>query len=99
MIDSLRSKTNKSAAEDPDLLFFKSLLPDFKKLNGKNQHQFKQFVLTNLNTYIDNQEAQESLGNKAQYHNTTSNVPVDELQTYNYTSSPPEFSSSNSSTY
>jgi hypothetical protein len=99
-IDFLRSKTNKSAAEDPDLLFFKSLLPDFKKLNGKNQRQFKQFVLKNLITYIDNQEAQESLGNdKSLHYNTTSNVPVGELQTYNYTFSPPEFSSSNSSTY
>jgi len=64
MIEFLRSKTNKSAAvEDVDLLFFKSLLPDFKKLNGKNQCQFKQFVLTTLNTYIDSQEAQESVGN------------------------------------
>lgn len=100
MIDFLRSKTNKSAAEDPDLLFFKSLLPDFKKLNRKNQRQFKQIVLTNLNIYIDNQEAQESLdNNKALHHNTAQSVPVRELQTYNYTFSSPGFSSSNSSTY
>ncbi|KAF0721124.1 BESS domain-containing protein [Aphis craccivora] len=52
MIEFLRSKTNKSAVEDVDLLFFKSLLPDFKKLNGKNQRQFKQFVLTTLNSII-----------------------------------------------
>lgn len=100
MIEFLRSKTNKSAVEDVDLLFFKSLLPDFKKLNGKNQRQFKQFVLTTLNTYIDSQEAQESVGNdKVSYDNTTSNVPVQEFQNYNYTFSPPGYSSSNSSTY
>jgi len=101
MVDFLRSKTNKSAVEDPDLSFFKSLLPDFKKLNGKNQRQFKQFVLTTLNTYIDSQEAQESLSiDNVPYHITTSNVPVQELQTYNYTLSPPAgYSSSNSSTY
>ncbi|KAL4126709.1 hypothetical protein QTP88_010918 [Uroleucon formosanum] len=56
-IEYLRSKTNKSAVKDVDLLFFKSSLPDFKKLIGKNQRQFKQFVLTNLNTYIDSKEA------------------------------------------
>lgn len=100
MIEFLRSKTNKSAVEDVDLLFFKSLLPDFKKLNGKNRRQFKQFVLTTLNTYIDSQEAQESVGNdKVSYDNTTSNVPVQEFQNYNYTFSPPGYSSSNSSTY
>lgn len=77
MIDFLRSKTNKPV-ENPDLLFFKSLLPDLKKLKGKNRRQFKQFVLTNLNTFINNQETQDSVGN-ALYHDTTSNVPVGEL--------------------
>lgn len=45
---------------------------------------FKKFMFTILNTYIDNQEAQESLDNdKVSYHNTTSNVPIHDLQTYN----------------
>lgn len=39
MIEFLRSKTNKSPVENPDLIFFKSFLLDFKKLNGKNQRQ------------------------------------------------------------
>jgi hypothetical protein len=100
MIEFLRSKTNKSSVEDVDLLFFKSLLPDLKKLNGKNQRQFKQFVLTTLNSYIDSQEAQESASNdKVSYSSTTSHVPVQEFQTYNYTFSPLGYSSSNSSTY
>lgn len=45
------------------IYYFFKVFPGFKKLNGKNQRQFKQFVLTTLNSYIDSQEAQESAAN------------------------------------
>lgn len=58
MIEFLKSRTNKPApSEDsPELLFFKSLIPDYKKLNDKNQRRFKNLVLSSLNRYLDEQE-------------------------------------------
>jgi len=43
MIEFLKSRTRKPAPveEPPELLFFKSLIPDYKKLNDKNQRKFK----------------------------------------------------------
>ncbi|XP_026819267.1 uncharacterized protein LOC113557929 [Rhopalosiphum maidis] len=75
-------------------------LIDRQDLVSSESHQFKHFVLTTLNLYIDSQEAQESANNdKVSYGSTTSHVPVQEFQTYNYTFSPPGYSSSNSSSY
>lgn len=58
MIEFLKSKTNKPApTEEPsELLFFKSHIPDYKKLNDKNQRKFKNIVLSTLNSYLDEQE-------------------------------------------
>lgn len=58
MIEFLKSRTNKPAPieEPPELLFFKSLIPDYKKLNDKNQRKFKNIVLSTLNSYLDEQE-------------------------------------------
>lgn len=58
MIEFLKSRTNKPVPieEPPELLFFKSLIPDYKKLNDKNQRKFKNLVLSSLNSYLDEQE-------------------------------------------
>jgi hypothetical protein len=57
-ITFLKLRTDKAIyTEDPsELLFFKSLLPDYKKLNEKNQRRFKNAMLTTLNNYLDKQE-------------------------------------------
>lgn len=58
MIELLKSRTRKPAPveEPPELLFFKSLIPDYKKLNDKNQRKFKNLVMSSLNSYLDEQE-------------------------------------------
>jgi len=58
MIEFLKSRTKQAnTSEDlSEILFFKSLIPDYKKLNDKNQRRFKQVVLSTLNSYIDDQE-------------------------------------------
>lgn len=58
MINYLKSKTNtKMLNEDPpEILFFKSIVPDFKKLTDKNQRKFKTLTLSTLDQFIDEQE-------------------------------------------
>lgn len=56
-IEFLKSRTKLASVEDSsEILFFKSLIPDLKKLNEKNQRHFKQVVLSTLNNFIDEQE-------------------------------------------
>jgi len=57
MIEFLKSRTKQVNTEDSsEILFFKSLIPDYKKLTDQNQRRFKQVVLSTLNSYIDDQE-------------------------------------------
>lgn len=58
MIEFLKSRTKQAntSEDSSEILFFKSLIPDYKKLNDKNQRRFKQVVLSTLNSYIDDQE-------------------------------------------
>jgi len=57
MIEFLKSRTKQVSTDDSsELLFFKSLIPDYKKLNNQNQRRFKQVVLSTLNDFIDDQE-------------------------------------------
>lgn len=58
MINYLKSKTNaKISNEDPpELLFFKSIIPDFKKLTDKNQRKIKTLILSTLDQFLDEQE-------------------------------------------
>lgn len=59
MINYLKSKTTPKVnpiEDPPELLFFKSLVPDFKKLNDKNQRRFKKAVLSTLDQLLDEQE-------------------------------------------
>lgn len=64
MIEFLKSRTKSASVEDSsELLFFKSLIPDYKKLNENNQRRFKQAVLSTINNYIDEQEQITSFQN------------------------------------
>lgn len=63
MISYLKSKTTPKVnpiEDPPELLFLKSLVPDFKKLNNKNQRRFKNAVLNTLDQLLDEQETSSS---------------------------------------
>jgi len=63
MINYLKSKTTPkvNVVEDPpELLLLKSLIPDFKKLNNKNQRRFKNTILSTLDQLLDEQETSSS---------------------------------------
>lgn len=56
-LDYLKQISKVQTVEDsPELLFLKSLIPDFKKLNNKNQRRFKTTVLNTLDLLLDEQE-------------------------------------------
>jgi len=55
----LKSKTTQKVDlidDPPELLFLKSLVPDFKNLNNKNQSRFKIAVLSKLDQLLDEQK-------------------------------------------
>lgn len=56
MINYLKSKTIQKVEDSPELLFLKSVIPDFKKLNDKNQRRFKNTILSSLDKLLDEQE-------------------------------------------
>lgn len=63
MISYLKSKTTPKVnpiEDPPELLFLKSLVPDFKKLNNKNQGRFKNAILSTLDQLLDEQEISSS---------------------------------------
>ncbi|CAI6352235.1 unnamed protein product [Macrosiphum euphorbiae] len=63
MISYLKSKTTPKVnpiEDPPELLFLKSLVPDIKKLNNKNQRRFKNTVLNTLDQLLDEQETSSS---------------------------------------
>jgi len=57
-LEFLKTKNQpKNNNEDtPELYFFKSIIPDFLKLNDKNQRQFKKIVLNAIDQLLDSQE-------------------------------------------
>ncbi|CAI6359384.1 unnamed protein product [Macrosiphum euphorbiae] len=73
MIEFLKSRTTKPAPveEPPELLFFKSLIPDYKKRNDKNQRKFKNLVMSSLNSYLDEQEDSNQI---ASFQNNINNM-------------------------
>lgn len=59
MINYLKSKITPKVnpVEDlPGLLFKKSIIPDYKKLNDKNQRRFKNDISSTLDKLLDEQE-------------------------------------------
>jgi len=78
MIEFLKSRTRKPAPveEPPELLSFKSLIPEYKKLHDKNQRKFKNLVMSSLNSYLDEQEDCHQI---ASFQNSINNI-VDQLK-------------------
>lgn len=63
MINYLKSKTTPNVnpiKDPPQLLFLKSIIPNFKKLNDKNQRRFKTDILSTLNKLLHEQETSSS---------------------------------------
>ncbi|CAI6359021.1 unnamed protein product [Macrosiphum euphorbiae] len=90
MIEFLKSRTTKPAPveEPPELLFFKSLIPDYKKLNDKNQRKFKNLVMSSLNSYLDEQEDSNQI---ASFQNNINNMyprPVEHQSNHLYQARP-----------
>ncbi|XP_025192671.1 uncharacterized protein LOC112592732 [Melanaphis sacchari] len=90
MIEFLKSRTTKPASveEPPELLFFKSLIPDYKKLNDKNQRKFKNLVMSSLNSYLDEQEDSNQI---ASFQNNINNMyrrPVEQQSNHLYQARP-----------
>lgn len=44
-------------SDDPELIFFRSLIPDIMKLSDKRRRQFKEVVLCTLNKLLDEDES------------------------------------------
>lgn len=90
MIEFLKSRTRKPAPveEPPELLFFKSLIPDYKKLDDKNQRKFKNLVMSSLNSYLDEQEDNNQI---VSFQNNINNMyprPVEEQSNNLYQARP-----------
>ncbi|XP_055916630.1 uncharacterized protein LOC129949288 isoform X2 [Eupeodes corollae] len=60
MAEYSTTRLDKSGTEDPNLTFFKSVLPDLKKLSAQRQRKVKQDFLFNLNKLLDDQEMEFS---------------------------------------
>jgi len=59
MITFLKSRTKEVNTEDSLellVLFFKSFIFEYKKLNDQSHRRFKQVVLSTSNNFIDDQE-------------------------------------------
>lgn len=54
-----QSRGKSQESEDPTLLFFKSIVPDVKKLSSRKQRSFKAKVMELLNSMFDSQEDSE----------------------------------------
>jgi len=107
-----RTQSKKNNEDTPELSFFKSIIPDFLKLNDKNQRQFKKIVLNTIDQLLDSQEHHTSYEmpryNNAQHTNIIipHSSPDQQLKANNqpqqfnaiqYVASSPDFSSSDSS--
>ncbi|KAL5238996.1 hypothetical protein ACI65C_006406 [Semiaphis heraclei] len=90
MIEFLKSRTRKPAPveEPPELLFFKSLIPDYKKLNDKHQRKFKHLVMSSLNSYLDEQEDNNQTASFQNNINNMYHIPVEEQSSRLYQARP-----------
>ncbi|KAL4126781.1 hypothetical protein QTP88_010990 [Uroleucon formosanum] len=111
MLEFLKTRTQpkKNNEDTPELSFFKSIIPDFLKLNDKNQRQFKKIVLNTIDQVLDSQETSYEMPryNNAPHSNIIPHLSPDQQlnanqqpQQFNaiqYIASSPDFSSSDSS--
>lgn len=90
MIEFLKSRTRKPAPveEPPELLFLKSLIPDYEKLNDQNQRKFKNSVMSSLNSYLDEQEDKYQIASFQNNINNTYPRPVEKQSNHLYQASP-----------
>jgi len=56
MINYLKAKTIQKVEDSPEHLFLKSIIPDFKNLNDKNQRRFKNTIFSSLDKLLDEQD-------------------------------------------
>lgn len=56
-IDFLLTELKAHSSSDPELIFYKSLIPDIMKLSDKRRRQFKEVVLRTLNKLLDEDES------------------------------------------
>lgn len=113
MLEFIKTRTQpkKNNEDTPELSFFKSIIPDYLKLNDKNQRQFKKIVLNTIDQLLDGQEDHTSYEmpgyNNAPHTNIIRHLSPDrhlnanhQPQQFNaiqYIASSPDFSSSDSS--
>lgn len=55
-IDFLFAELKAHGSNDPELIFYRSLIPDIMKLSDKRRRQFKEVVLCTLNKLLDEDE-------------------------------------------
>ncbi|XP_011700881.1 PREDICTED: uncharacterized protein LOC105457743 [Wasmannia auropunctata] len=55
-IDFLLTELKAHGSNDPELIFYRSLIPDIMKLSDKKRRQFKEVVLCTLNKLLDEDE-------------------------------------------
>lgn len=56
-IDFLLTELKAHGSNDPELIFYQSLIPDIMKLSDKRRRQFKEMVLCTLNKLLDEDES------------------------------------------
>ncbi|XP_011870220.1 PREDICTED: uncharacterized protein LOC105563327 [Vollenhovia emeryi] len=56
-IDFLLAELKAHGSNDPELIFYRSLIPDIMKLSDKRRRQFKEVVLCTLNKLLDEDES------------------------------------------
>lgn len=56
-IDFLFTELKAHGSNDPELIFYRSLIPDIMKLSDKRRRQFKEVVLCTLNKLLDEDES------------------------------------------
>ncbi|KAL4112946.1 hypothetical protein QTP88_016658 [Uroleucon formosanum] len=101
MLEFLKTRTQpkKNNEDTPELSFFKSIIPDFLKLNDKNQRQFKKIVLNTIDQLLDSQESSYEMPryNNAPHSNIIPHLsPDQQFNAIQYIASSPDFSSSDS---
>lgn len=113
MLEFIKTRTQpkKNNEDTPELSFFKSIIPDYLKLNDKNQRQFKKIILNTIDQLLDSQEDHTSYEmpgyNNVPHTNIIHHLSPDQHlnanhqpQQFNaiqYIASSPDFSSSDSS--
>lgn len=56
-IEFLFAELKAHGSNDPELIFYRSLIPDIMKLSDKRRRQFKEVVLCTLNKLLDEDES------------------------------------------